>query len=175
MEGWCICAKIPQIENRTRVLVLRHIHEAQKSTNTARIAALALSRTEILDWVPLNPPDVDAWVKGHGRVWLVWPGGSTAAAGSAPPDALLVLDGTWRQARKILHTHTSLLHLPRLELPPPAAGTRRLREAPNAEARSTLEAIAGALTLVEAPEIGDQLEALSAVHVEQVLKARGMF
>lgn len=174
MKPWCFCESIPHIDNATRILVIRHALENHKSTNTARIARLALERMEILDWDSRNPPDALAWVRSHGNVWLAYPGSTTADCAHARPDAVLILDGTWRQVRKLLRTHPWMFLLPRLSLPGPTHEGRRLRVSPLAEGRSTIEAIAAALSVLEGPEKGAPLEALHDVMVEQVLSARGM-
>lgn len=176
MAQWCLCAQVPKLENRTKVLVLRHEFEAMKSTNTARVANLALARMEILDWSPRSPPDVGRWLASHPNTWLLFPGESSARSTAVQPEALLILDGTWRQAKKIFKTHPELWRLPKLSLPPQAGGAsaRRLREAPSDDALSTMEAISGALSLIESPDLGVALDRLHAVMVENVLRARGM-
>jgi len=174
MEPHCICAEIPKVEARTGVLVLRHALEERKSTNTARIARLALPDVKIVDYDAGRPPDVDALVEAHAPAWLLYPG----REGQVPegrPSHIVVLDGTWVQARKMLHKHPSLLRLPRLSLATPPAEMRRLRSTPIAGARSTLEAIADALRVVEGDAIADPLHALHALYVERVLTARGMW
>ena len=46
----CLCAIVPRVETKTRFVILRHFVEATKRTNSARIAALALPRCEIVDY-----------------------------------------------------------------------------------------------------------------------------
>lgn len=174
MERWCFCASIPRVDNQTDVLVLRHLLETRKSTNTARIARLALAKMDILEWDSRTPPDAESWLKKHGNVWLAYPGETTADLATSKPDGILILDGTWRQVRKLLRSNPWLFSLPRLSLPPPTHAGRRMRVSPVAEGRSTIEAIAAALTLLEGPEKGEPLESLHSVMVEQVLSARGM-
>ena len=175
MQAHCLCAQVPRVDNRTQVVVLRHAFEASKSTNTARTAALALHRIRIIDWEPGAPPDVDALLASLGRAWLLYPGASSADAGAgSKPDAVIVVDGTWRQARKMLKTHPALLRLPKLSLPPVPSPVLRLRNAPTDDARSTLESIADALALLEGPRVGAPLRQLHDVMVERVLRSRGM-
>uniref|UniRef100_UPI000F01DF4F DTW domain-containing protein n=1 Tax=Pseudomonas viridiflava TaxID=33069 RepID=UPI000F01DF4F len=38
----CLCALIPRLDSRTRVLVLQHPSEVNHALNTARLAALGL-------------------------------------------------------------------------------------------------------------------------------------
>ncbi len=175
MEDWCLCALVPRVENRTRVIVLRHFHEEPKTTNTARIAGLALQRFELRDWFPRNPLDVDALLDGKGLSWVLYPGGTSGDPSREKPDTLVVLDGTWKQSRKMLHHHAPLLRLPRWGVPGPAPAVLRLRASQNPHARSTLEAIADALNVLDGPEVGEPLRALHDTMVERILKARGMY
>ncbi len=90
---------------------------------------------------------------------------------------LIVLDGTWRQTRKMYAKLNSLHAVPKLELPPPPLGEKvlRLRDSTFAAGRSTLEAIAEALTLLEGPAIAAPLHALHTLYVERVFRARGVW
>ena len=42
-ESHCLCALIPQLDSRTRVLLLQHPSEVNHALNTARLAALGLT------------------------------------------------------------------------------------------------------------------------------------
>ena len=69
----------------------------------------------------------------------------------------------------------SLAALPRLSLPPKDVAVLRLRGSDAPENRSTLEAIADALALLEGPEVGAPLHAAQALMVERVYRARGVW
>ena len=99
--------------------------------------------------VLLNPPGYQAR--------LLFPGDdaqliqSGAASDDSLPLLLVVPDGTWRKARKLLHLNPLLAQLPRVTLPEGAVSRYRLRKAPGPGALSTLEAIVQALEILEAP------------------------
>jgi DTW domain-containing protein YfiP len=88
---------------------------------------------------------------------------------------LIVLDGTWRQTRRMMKKLPSLDGVPKWKLPDKVASPLRLRESPDAFARSTLEAIADALATLEGEAVGAPLRALHALMVERVLRARGVW
>jgi DTW domain-containing protein YfiP len=67
------------------------------------------------------------------------------------PMLLVVPDGTWRKARKMLHLNPLLAALPRVTLAQGAVSRYRLRKAPGPGALSTVEAIVQALQTLEAP------------------------
>jgi DTW domain-containing protein len=62
---------------------------------------------------------------------------------------LVVLDGTWRKSRKMLHCNPLLQQLPRLALRDMPASAYRIRKAHRPDQLSTLEATCAALTQLE--------------------------
>jgi DTW domain-containing protein len=62
---------------------------------------------------------------------------------------LVVLDGTWRKSRKMLHLNPLLQQLPRLTLHNPPAPRYLIRKAQQSHQLSTLEATCAALVLLE--------------------------
>ena len=151
-ESRCLCALIPSLPSRTRVLILQHPSEVNHALNTARLAALGLVNAELVvgetvDPALLNPP-------GY-RACLLFPGEDAqplaASAAGQQPMLLVVPDGTWRKARKLLHLNPALAALPRVTLDGAPPSRYRLRKAPAAGALSTIEAITQALEVLEAP------------------------
>lgn len=169
-EGLCLCGELPRIETATRFVVVRHVLEGFKSTNTARVAALALPNAEILEYDP-EAPELARLGELTGDACLLFPG--AAPWGGGRPKHLIVLDGTWRQTRRMLTRLPGLAALPRLSLPPPRVAPARLRRAPREESRSTLEAVAAAVALLEGEQKARPLEVLHAAWVERVLIGRG--
>jgi len=165
----CVCAELPRVDNTTQVVILRHETEAQKSTGTARIAELVLRRVRVvphsIDRVQLLPMLENCW--------LLYPGGPSKPA-ALPPQCLIALDGTWAQSRRMLKRMPELAELPWLSMPPKAKATLQLRSSPHLEGRSTLEAIADALAILEGDAIADPLHRAHQLFVQRVLRARGM-
>ncbi|MCU1716280.1 tRNA-uridine aminocarboxypropyltransferase [Pseudomonas sp. 5P_3.1_Bac2] len=158
----CLCALIPHLPSRTRVLILQHPSEVNHALNTARLAALGLANgqlrvAEVFSDLTelLHPP-------GYRSV-LLFPGEQAQAltelaeAGSAAALQLVVPDGTWRKARKLLHCNPELAALPRVMLAEGLQSRYRLRKAPMPGALSTIEAIVSALNVLEAPAHFDAL------------------
>ncbi|MGQ0504387.1 MAG: tRNA-uridine aminocarboxypropyltransferase [Myxococcaceae bacterium] len=172
LEAWCLCTHVPSLESRTSVLILRHYLEAPKSTNTARLAALALQRCELFDFQEPTA-ELDGKLAALPEACVLFPGAPDIRL-SFTPRHLVVLDGTWRQARRMMRKIGALSRLPTLSLPPPPHERARLRHSPHAENRSTLEAVADALTLLEGPELGEALLAAHDTLVERTLRSRGL-
>jgi DTW domain-containing protein len=176
LVDFCVCALVGDAHpSAPAIVIVRHHWEAFKSTGTARLAALALSNLRILDFIPENPQPLRAELERLDDAWLLYPGGVTPERLTAPPKTLLLLDGTWRQTRKMLRRLPEVARLPRLSLPAAAAGKGRdrLRESPQAGARSTLEAIADALGALESSTAGQRLLELHQSFVERTRRSRG--
>ncbi|TNF78527.1 DTW domain-containing protein [Pseudomonas sp. ICMP22404] len=153
-QSHCLCPLIPSLDSRTRVLLLQHPSEVNHALNTARLAALGLNNAELIvgevfEHLPelLNRP-------GY-RACLLFPGEEAqpmqAYGTSDDPLLLVVPDGTWRKARKLLHLNPLLAALPRVTLADGGVSRYRLRKAPGPGALSTVEAIVQALQVLEAP------------------------
>lgn len=163
----CVCALVPRVETRTRVLVVRHFLERWKPSNTARLAQLALPACELRDYAA-DGEELDWSAVDEPGTWLLYPGGG-AAGGEVR--RLVVLDGTWPQTRRMTQRIPALRRLPRLSLPAPPDAVERMRRPPRPGQLATLEAIARALELLEGPEVARPLDALFA---EVVRRSRAL-
>ncbi|ABA73202.1 MULTISPECIES: tRNA-uridine aminocarboxypropyltransferase [Pseudomonas] len=150
----CLCPLIPSLDSRTRVLLLQHPSEVNHALNTARLAALGLNNAELMVGEVFE--DLPALLNRPGyRARLLFPADDAqpmqAYTASDEPLLLVVPDGTWRKARKMLHLNPLLAALPRVTLAEGGISRYRLRKAPGPGALSTIEAIVQALQTLEAP------------------------
>ena len=150
----CLCRLIPSLDSRTRVLLLQHPSEVKHALNTARLAALGLRNAELIVGEVFE--DLPTLLNQPGyRARLLFPAEDAQTlqgyAGDDQPLLLVVPDGTWRKARKMLHLNPLLAALPRVTLAAGGVSRYRLRKAPGPGALSTVEAIVQALQVLEAP------------------------
>ncbi|MNO70029.1 DTW domain protein [compost metagenome] len=156
----CLCALIPSLDSRTRVLILQHPSEVGHALNTARLAVLGLENAELLVGERFEAQD---WQRPGYQPCLLFPGeqaqslAELVARSASEPCLLIVPDGTWRKARKLLHVNPELAALPRVVLPEGLSSRYRLRKAPAEGALSTIEAVVHALNALEAPANFDAL------------------
>lgn len=171
-EGHCLCALIPVLPSHTRVLILQHPSEADHALNTARLAHLGLVNSELVVTEQVQP---SLWEAHEGQAYVLFPGeGSTPlAASTTGPGQLIVLDGTWRKARKLLHLNPALAALPRVSIADAEPSRYRLRKAPGPGALSTVEAIVAALEALEPPASFQALLAPFDALIEGQIKAMG--
>lgn len=170
---YCICAEVRPIDPGPdfEIVVVRHAIEGLKSSNSARIAALALPCIRIVEYGGKdNPIDADALVAGA-NACLLYP--TTDPSTPKSVNRLIVLDGNWTQARRMLVRMTPLHTLPRLSVAAPKLTPTRTRQAPDPRQMSTIEAIAGALDALSL-EGGESLRVLAEVFASRVMVMRGL-
>lgn len=183
----CLCALLPRLSHRCPVLVLQHPTEHRHPLNTARLAVLGLQQAQL--WVGEQFLDLAAYVQQAQRPCLLFPGESSRTLvewreQGLEPDLLVVPDGTWRKASKIVHRNPCLQALPRICLQPKTASRYRLRKAPHGQALSTIEALAQVLGEMQPGQdyqpllrpferlIDEQIEAMGAQVFERNYRGR---
>jgi len=180
-----VCDRIVSFSTERRVLILQHPQEQDAVLGSAQILAASLPKAKIvvgLSWPnfakALGEEGVDA------KRWAVlFPDREaegeqvTGRGGVTPPSALegiVVLDGTWSKAKTLWWRNPWLTKLNRLTLKPKQPSIYgHLRTEPKREFVSTLESVAGALTLCgEAPEIEAGLLRVFRTMVQRVRDAK---
>jgi len=131
---------------------VQHPDEARHALNTARLVALGLHNAQLI--IAETVDDLESYLKQPGYWPCVLFPGETAQELSTyqveqQPLLLVVPDGTWRKARKIMHCNPLLAALPRVTLPAGLSSRYRLRKAPDAQALATIEAVTYALNILE--------------------------
>jgi DTW domain-containing protein len=181
----CICDAITPIENRISLLILQHPQEQDRALGTARIAALQFKNAVLkigLSWPSLSKAlgrpiaDPSRWAVlylGSARVSDLDSNRDIVAInrkGEIEDDqrgilkaieGVVVLDGTWSQAKALWWRNAWMLKCQRVILGP-ARPSRygKLRREPRADGLSTIEAAAMLLSgLEKRPEISETLDA----------------
>ncbi len=168
----CLCSLIPSLDSSTQVLILQHPSETAHALNTARLAALGLRKAQLRvgEVVKLPVDERDNY--------LLFPGVDAtpleSLASGERPLRLIVPDGTWRKARRLLHLNPELAALPRVSLPAGLVSRYRLRKAPVPGALSTIEAIVIALNMLEGGGRFDQLLRPFEALIEAQIAAMGI-
>jgi DTW domain-containing protein YfiP len=162
----CFCESIPRIDNRTDVLILQHVGERFHPFNTARIVQKALRRCHLI--ADHNQRFGMHHLPIQANAGLLYPRANAPSLAQLSvaerPGQLVIIDGTWHQAKTIVRDVPQLRDLPCYRLTPGSPGQYRIRREPDAQSLSTLEATVEALRALEFDTVGlDQL--LSAFHV----------
>jgi len=168
----CVCEMLPRVETRTEVVLIQHLTEQFLTSNTGRFAALALPNSRIIAYgggASFDPRPLSA----PGSVLLYSSGPTPARPLPFVPERLIVLDGSFRQARRMYKREPELRALPEFSLPAPRVTPTRLRQPTQPEGMSTIEAIASALSVLEGAAIAAPLWALHSELVSRADRMRG--
>ena len=174
--GVCICDRVQTFNTRLRVVILQHPQEDDALLGTAKLVDVTLPKAEIrvgLSWASL---DHALGTKDANRErWAVLAAAKLPApipeASRGDPvlvidrkgrlrdlkrhglEGIIVLDGTWSQAKTLWWRNAWLLKLPLVVLTPREPSIYgRLRKEPRKEWVSTLEAIGDVLPALGEPE-----------------------
>ena len=154
----CICQWIAPVDTGVDVLILQHPLEVANAKGSARLLHLSLPGSVLLAGEAFDHDALHALLHEGGRTpVLLYPESIDATAPALDPARLsdpstlrlVVLDGTWRKSRKMLHLNPLLQSLPRLALQGMPASHYRIRKAHAPDQLSTLEATAYALMRLE--------------------------
>jgi hypothetical protein len=159
------------------VVLLQHPREARLAICSAWLTRLALENAELHRGVDFEAhPRVRELVAAPGTA-LLFPGaGASPVEAAARPRALVVIDGTWLQAEKMLERNPSLAALPRLSIDrAPPSGYGDLRREPAEGHLPTIEAVALALGALErdAPRFAPMVDAFRRMVELQLACSRG--
>ena len=160
-------------------MLLQHPREARLAICSAWLTRVALRNAELHRGFDFrDDPRVQELLASRGAA-LLFPGPGAVpvtAALAAPPPILVVIDGTWLQAEKMIGANPALATLPRLAVRSDRpSGYGELRREPAAGFLPTIEAVAAALGALEGdPARFEPMRAAFRIMVERQLAcARG--
>jgi len=162
-----------------------HVRELSLTTNTARLAHMALKNSEIrlrgerdqsLDCTDLKEtqsvlplllfPSEDAHELNSEFLSTHLKPGQRVA--------LIVPDGNWRQCGKVANRVPGLQSMMRVKLAPGALSEYRLRQEPRPECLCTFEAIERALGVLEGKNVEEKLHVFFRLKQDRTLWSRGV-
>ena len=175
----CLCAELPALQSRTRFVLVRHFKEGFKTSNTGRLLARCLPDTVMADW------------RGRGEPWslalppdavLLFPGEdaltpaevAARAEARAQPLTIVLIDGTWKQSRKMARMVPGLSALPRVQLPATNAPELVLRRRVVPNGLCTIEAAAALLAALGEQAASEGLLTAWRLQVGRILESKGL-
>ena len=167
----CICSHIPTLNTSVELLIIRHWKERLKPSNTARLVGHAIPNLKLVDYGAPGEP-WDPTVLDMDRPALLFPDETASTIGD--PKQIIIVDGSWSQARKLVNRIPGLKPLPRFTIQPTQKPRVRLRTPPSPGFVSTIEAVAAVLDTIEGSGSGDSLRSLfdEAVKASTIVRGR---
>ncbi|MFW1678422.1 tRNA-uridine aminocarboxypropyltransferase [Pontibacter sp. JAM-7] len=177
----CICSYRTSAQGDASFVLLMHHNESFKPTNTGRLIADCFPDTKIFEWSRTQPPLTFLALLNDTsyQPYLVFPAGPgyedrmVQYPATQKRPLFILLDGTWRQARRMFRLSKYLQHLPVITLPQTARTSRyHLRQSATPEQLCTAEIAAELLHLIGDHTAGDLLMAYFDVFNEHYRAAR---
>ncbi|MBA4386806.1 MAG: hypothetical protein C0404_02425 [Verrucomicrobia bacterium] len=148
----CYCSRIVPVPTRTRFAICMHPREYRhQKCGTGRLCGIALSTAELFVGVDFSEhAGLNAVLKDPKiSPWLLYPGPDAINLSSGSPLVLppgcellvVILDGTWPEARKMLRLSSNLRPLPRMAFTPGSPSRFSIKRQPYSWCLSTIEAV----------------------------------
>ncbi|HLU48460.1 MAG TPA: tRNA-uridine aminocarboxypropyltransferase [Planctomycetota bacterium] len=170
----CICSYLPRARNETPLVVLRHPREEHSQSNTGSLCVEALTQARMLSYAGRG---ADLSLPRESVLLFPVPSAPILSRDlflRAPLSdrALVILDATWRQARRMYVRSDALRGLTIARLPDEASPRWRLRMPKRAGQLSTIEAAALGYRLLGEERVAEALERVIDLVAPRVLAAR---
>jgi DTW domain-containing protein YfiP len=181
LPAWvCVCAYAPRLTTRTPLLLVGHVHDLGRTSNTVRLLNLAICNAMLVSHgVFPTPADPTSHVPAGATPVVLFPGCGAKSltpeliAALPSPPALIVPDGNWKQASRMVRRLPLLAGAVKVSLPArPFAGPALRRNRPG-ERMSTYEAVAQALAVLEGEAVAGALLDFYRRATDRMLLARG--
>lgn len=164
----CVCSAINETGYQTQIVVLQHPSEVKHAKNTARLIALVAPETETV--VGEKPEDFRAVRRklvSNPNAVILFPTATsialTESLNAAPIDTLIIIDGTWRKAKKIWLSNPWLHGMRVCHLNSPISSRYHIRSSRQPDGLASIEAAASALSQLGERNTDALLDALMAM------------
>lgn len=151
----CLCDALTQVAHKTKVIILQHPSEVKNAKNTVRLLKLMSNNTSILigeseqdfneikQQVLANKQDYALLFPGDDAVVL------SEQVQTSSFRCLIVIDGTWKKAKKLLLLNPWLNDLPKVSFNQSLVSEYQIRSTSVQGGLSTIEAVAYSLNEIE--------------------------
>jgi DTW domain-containing protein YfiP len=180
----CICSAIKLINNTVNVIILQHPSEEKMTKNTAKLLKLSLTHCQIIkgeketDFEILNTLPTQSTFLLYPNEQALNIDNSSELKQITHITHLIVIDGTWKKAYKMLQLTPQLNQFQNISFSHVPQNRYIIRKAPRSDSLSTLEAVAHSLFLIDgqSPEplyaLLDELINKQTLHMPKHVKAR---
>ncbi|WP_439134108.1 tRNA-uridine aminocarboxypropyltransferase [Pseudomaricurvus sp.] len=151
----CFCDMVVETTPSIEVIIWQHPSESGHAKGTVPLLARCLTNSKLIITETFSQSDFEQQFGAtEGNLHLLFPEENEACSDERSesvtvPLRLLVLDGTWRKARKLLYLNPWLTTLPKYPLCNPEPSRYSIRKAEKPGQLSTLEATCAAIAQAE--------------------------
>lgn len=156
---WCHALPIPKLCPRSRIILLQHPAEEKRCLRTAPMLQLGLDPGKCLVYkgkkfpLPKHGTELEEILKDSSRNLLLYPSKDSVAIEEIDktkgPFNILLIDGTWPQAKAIYASSPLLAKMQQVKLITSGCSNYIIRTQPTEGCLSTLETAAESLSILE--------------------------
>jgi len=173
MPELCACAEFPKIEVRTPLVIVQHVGERAKPTNTAKMLAAMVPSVQMIHF-PLLDRSFDETPFDRQDVVFktLYPREDAEPLVGAPsePVGIAILDGTWHQCSRMSRRVPRVRDFPCVALPEGPASIWRVRTQHDARGMSTFEAGVRVIEILEGRAVVEPL-----LRAFEIVTARALY
>jgi len=181
----CICQFVTPLNNKIHVVVLQHPSEEKQTKGTVTLLSRSLKQCQTIVGEDFTHNEAFMTVLERYHCFLLYPGEQVETLSKEQlaksnetdkPLCMVILDGTWKKAYRMLQLNQPLQQLPRMQLPETLASSGKyiIRKVAKDNALSSLEACCFALALLEECEATTARE-MSVIESSQYQKLLDKF
>ena len=161
----CYCQFVQKFDPQVKFVILMHPIERRRRIATGRMSHLCLENSELIVGQTFsNDKKLNGILKNpENQCFVLYPGVKAIDLTTSKPEVkktlfnsnkktvVIVIDGTWATAKKMMNQSHNLKEIPRICFTPPAPSNFRVRKQPRVECYSTVEAIHHCIELLAEP------------------------
>lgn len=159
----CYCKRVRPFHSRFQFVLLQHPREYRNSIGTARMVHHCIKNSQLIVGMEFSENrEVNQLISDpNNHCVVLYPSENSTNISLQSPDEsestfpkgknhiIFVMDGTWSCAKKMLNRSQNLSQLPQICFTPQKQSEYRIRQQPNANCLSTLEAVHRILELLD--------------------------
>ena len=143
-ESHCHCKLISPFFAQCNTVILQHPREKKRFYSTAKLLQQWIRNCKLVRGIEFDQTDIRDLFPNT-KLAVLFPGGNTVPTNAirlSDATTVIVIDGTWSEAKKIYRKNTWVADLPHMSLSPSLRSRYRIRKQPRLECLSTIEALA---------------------------------
>lgn len=140
----CVCNLVEPFQAHCNLLIIQHPHERRKYHSTTKLVLKAVQNSTRLRGVEFEARTIQNLI-GKTTPYLLYPckdAVDCTEVSLGKTDTVIVVDGTWDEAQKIVYRNPLLRTFPSLSFSQALRSNYRIRKQPRANYLSTLESVA---------------------------------
>jgi len=148
----CLCDHLSPVANNTTLIILQHPSEKKHALNTVKLMEKIFVKIHLFSGEHFQEDETLLELLKSEKTALLFPGPDSEWLHSENrPNytQLILLDGTWKKAKKLYYLNSFLHSLPKISLKSETPSLYRIRQSKVENSLSTLEAAVAALEVLE--------------------------